>query len=344
MTTPFPISPEELTTHWLSAVLDCQVDAFSVKPLGEGVGILGLVTRVTLQGKAGPKTLIAKFQSPVADNRAVAGLYQMYEREITFYTEIAPTLTIRAPSCFHAGYDPDSRAFVLLLEDLDQYEVGDQVAGCSIAQCEQVVKALAKFHAETFKTTAFPSIERHNNEAQVTGMQAGFSAGWPVVKTLFPELISEQAGRLAPRLPDYLPALLGAITADPICISHGDMRLDNIFFGSDHIALVDFQAVSKSAPEHDLAYFLTQSPSDAVRNANDWVALYHTELTKLGVDYPLEDCRRRFTQCALYFLCYAVVICSALDLANERGRALGETLLGNSLRSIDALDAFDLLT
>jgi aminoglycoside phosphotransferase (APT) family kinase protein len=92
-----------------------------------------------------------------------------------------------------------------------------------------VVKALAKFHAETFKTTAFPSIERHNNEAQVTGMQPGFSAGWPVVKTLFPELISEQAGRLAPRLPDYLPALLDAITADPICISHGDMRLDNIF-------------------------------------------------------------------------------------------------------------------
>jgi hypothetical protein len=39
-----------------------------------------------------------------------------------------------------------------------------------------------------------------------------------------------------------------------------------------------------------------------------------------------------------------VVICSALDLANERGRALGETLLGNSLRAIEELDAFDLLT
>ena len=36
MTTLFPISPEVLTTHWLSAVLDCQVNAFSVKPFGEG--------------------------------------------------------------------------------------------------------------------------------------------------------------------------------------------------------------------------------------------------------------------------------------------------------------------
>ena len=78
MTTPFAISPEELTTHWLSAVLDCQVNAFSVKPLDEGVGILGLKTRVTLEGKGCPKkTLIAKFQSPVAENRAVAGLYQL---------------------------------------------------------------------------------------------------------------------------------------------------------------------------------------------------------------------------------------------------------------------------
>jgi hypothetical protein len=129
MTTPFAISPETLITHWLSAALDSQVDAFSVKPFGEGFGILGLKTRVTLEGKACPKTLIAKFQSPVAENRAVAGLYQLYERAITFYTEIAPTLSIRAPRCFHAGYDPDARAFVLLLEDLDHYEIGDQVAG-----------------------------------------------------------------------------------------------------------------------------------------------------------------------------------------------------------------------
>jgi hypothetical protein len=36
MTTPFAISPEALITHWLSAALDSQVDAFSVKPFGEG--------------------------------------------------------------------------------------------------------------------------------------------------------------------------------------------------------------------------------------------------------------------------------------------------------------------
>ena len=100
MTTPFAISPEALTTLWLSAALESQVDAFSVKPFGEGVGILGLKTPVTLEGKACPKTLIAKFQSPVAENRAVAGLYQLYERAITFYTEIAPTFRFAHPVVF----------------------------------------------------------------------------------------------------------------------------------------------------------------------------------------------------------------------------------------------------
>ena len=74
------------------------------------------------------------------------------------------------------------------------------------------------------------------------------------------------------------------------------------------------------------------------------VALYHEELSLCGVTYDIELSRARYRQCALYFLCYAVVICSALDLANERGKRLGETLLGNALRSIAELDAFDLLT
>ena len=340
----FPTAPDSLSTEWLSQVLGQPVESFSVKPLGEGVGILGLVTRVNLVGEGCPKTLIAKFQSPVVENRAVACTYDMYEREVAFYRDIAPTLTVRSPQCYHVDYDPASRAFIILLEDLQGYAIGDQVAGCSERECEQIVRTLARFHAETFETQAFETIQPHNSEAQVNGMQQGFTAGWPVVQTLFPELITPQAKAVAMRLPDALPKLLSDITRAPVCISHGDLRLDNVFFADDHIALVDFQAISKSAPEHDLAYFLTQSPSDQVRNARDWVALYHEELSLCGVTYDIELSRARYRQCALYFLCYAVVICSALDLANERGKRLGETLLGNALRSIAELDAFDLLT
>jgi hypothetical protein len=39
-----------------------------------------------------------------------------------------------------------------------------------------------------------------------------------------------------------------------------------------------------------------------------------------------------------------VIIAGTLDQANERGRNLAETLLGNSLRSVVELDALKLLS
>ena len=107
---------------------------------------------------------------------------------------------------------------------------------------------------------------------------------------------------------------------------------------------MDYQAVSKAAPEHDLAYFVTQSLSDEVRCAEDWVAVYHQHLTSEGLKYPLNASRERYRYCALYLTCYAVIIAGTLDQANKRGRNLAETLLGNSLRSLAELDALKLLS
>ena len=137
--------------------------------------------------------------------------------------------------------------------------------------------------------------------------------------------------------------LLEQMCADPICITHADVRLDNIFFDQDEIVLVDWQSVCTSAPEQDLAYFLTQSLGHDLRGARDWVGLYHQTLTDLGIDYDLDQCRARYRICALYLLCYAVIIAGTLDLGNERGRALGRTLFGNAMDALQALDAFALL-
>ena len=73
------------------------------------------------------------------------------------------------------------------------------------------------------------------------------------------------------------------------------------------------------------------------------MAEYHMALTQHGIDYPLETCRTRFTACAMYFLCYAVVIASALDLANERGQRLAETILTNCFSALVDLDALSLI-
>ena len=182
---------------------------------------------------------------------------------------------------------------------------------------------------------------------QRQGMIGGFQLGWPVVKTEFAEVlesaITPQQITLLDTMPDQVNRLLDIIHDGPLVIGHGDLRLDNIFFAEDSYALVDYQAISKASPEHDIAYFVTQSLSDEVRNAEDWVSVYHDHLTSDGIDYSLATSRERYRYCALYLVCYAVTIAGTLDQANERGRKLAETLLGNSLRSVAELEAFGLL-
>jgi len=339
-----PVTPDELTTAWLSEKLGFAVREFEVQYFGEGAGIIGLVTRVTISPEDGSaiKSIIAKFPSPAAENREVAAQFNMYGREVSFYNEIAPQIDLRVPACHFAAHNTENQDFVILMEDLTEYRIGDQVEGCSEEDACLVIEGIAKFHANTWNYSK-PNVVSHDNEMQVAGMVGGMAAGWPVVTETFADLIPKQADNLATRMGEAIPELLKQMCSTPVSIAHADVRLDNIFFGAKDIALVDWQSVCTSAPEQDLAYFVTQSLTDDVRNARDWVGMYHEALTRHGITYPESSCRARYRVCALYLSAYAVVIAGTLDLGNERGLALGRTLLGNCMRSLVELDAFSLL-
>ena len=339
----FPKTMSELSSEWLTEALGYPVTEFRAEILGEGVGVIGLVTRVSITSESGPKSMIAKFPSQVPENRGVGELYDMYGREYRFYTDIAPSIPLRIPECFHASYNPDNHDFVLLLEDLDTYRIGDQIEGCNAHETELVLKALASLHASTWQPDNFDQLVSHNNPMQRDGMIGGFEMGWPVVLHQFSDLVPDSARNIGDKMPGAIPKLLDTMCQDPVCVSQGDSRLDNIFFGDDEVVIIDWQAISASAPEHDVAYFLTQSLQQDVYEAKDWVQVYHDELTRLGIEYPIEQCRERFIVCALYLLCYAVVIAGTLDLSNERGETMARTLLANCLRSLDSLNAFELL-
>lgn len=344
----FPTTPEALTDDWLSEALGVAVSGHRVERFGEGTGVIGLVTRVHLQAPDGPTTLIAKFPSPAPENRAVAATYDMYGREVRFYQDIAAKLPMRTAECYFAAHDPTTQDFVLLLEDLIGYRIGDQVAGCTLEEARAVVDAIAALHAITWTGAAFPGLESHASDMQRDGMVGGFQLGWPVVLESFADLVPDSARSAGEKMPDAIGGLLARMCSEPVCLSHADVRLDNIFFGSNgEVVLVDWQSACTSAPEQDLAYFLTQSVPQEVLAQEDLVGRYHAALqgalTPKGVDYPIEQCRERYRVCALYLLCYAVVIAGTLDMGNERGQQLARTLLGNSLSALDEMQAFELL-
>ena len=338
----FPRSPEELSTDWLIEAVGHKVDSFAVEYFSEGTGVIGQVIRIMLESDAGPASVIAKFPSPVVDNRAVAEAYDMYGREVQFYRDSAPLLALRTPHCYYAAFEPSNHNFVILLEDLHDLRIGDQVAGCSLAEAQAVVDTLAEMHASAWQPTDF-GIGSHNSSMQRDGMIGGFRLGWPVVEAEFGDLIPASAKNVGEAMPNAIGNLLDTMCADPVCFTHADVRLDNIFFGDGEVVFVDWQSICTSAPEQDLAYFLTQSVPSAVRAQEDLIARYHAGLLEHEIEYDLDRCRDRYRVCSLYLLCYAVVIAGTLDMGNERGKTLARTLLGNSLTALDELNAFELL-
>ncbi len=339
----FPGRVEDLSAVWLSEVLGWPVRDFRVRSLGEGVGVIGQVRRIELESKNGPSTIVAKFASPVTENRAVAETYNMYGREVQFYAEIASQVPVRSPQCYFGAFDEGSGDFILLLEDLQGYRVGDQVAGCTLAEARQILSALAGLHASTWQQECFDDIILHDNPMQRDGMIAGFQMGWPVVLEQFGDLVPEAARKVGDRYADNVPQLLEEMCREPVCLNHADVRLDNVFFDDEGIVLVDWQSICRSAPEQDVAYFITQSVPKAVRDREDLLAYYHDELTRRGVGYSLEECLRRYEVTALYLLSYAVVIAGTLDMGNARGVQLARTLLDGAMSELVALDAFRLI-
>jgi hypothetical protein len=340
----FPVSPDQLTTDWLSVTLGYQVDGLEIVFFSEGTGVMSWVMRILLDtADDKPNSLIAKFPSSSAVNREGAKRYNMYGREVNFYQEIAADVKIYTPECYFSAFDPVSNQFIILLEDLTSWQIGDQVSGCTLAEAKSVITALARFHASGWQPTHYPDLPSHGGAQQTEGMQATYPIGWPVVIEQFGDLIPESVRAAGEKVPQYIPSLLARMCQEPVCITHADLRLDNIFFKDGEIALVDWQSTCTSSPEQDLAYFLTQSVPASVRQQEDLVAWYHRELTEQGISYDLSQCRERYTVSTLYLVCYAVVIAGTLDLGNERGRELGQTIIKNTFGALTELDAFSLI-
>src|SRR5262245_59856951 len=134
---PIPGAPQELTAAWLTAALRAggvlraaAVADFACEPLGGGEGLIGQLARVRLRcdppEEGAPATLIAKFPSAHAANRAIGMRMGFYEVEGRFYQEIAEDVDLRTARCYFTGVRPETEEFLLLLEDLAPARCGDQ--------------------------------------------------------------------------------------------------------------------------------------------------------------------------------------------------------------------------
>jgi hypothetical protein len=114
--------------------------------------ILSHITRLRLtyaeEAPGAPSTLILKTSLP---ERIGNPSWDAGRQEVAFYNDVAATMRVKlVPHCFDSHWEADTRAWHLLLEDLtDSHLVASTwPLPPSAEQCEKIVRARARFHAQ----------------------------------------------------------------------------------------------------------------------------------------------------------------------------------------------------
>jgi thiamine kinase-like enzyme len=239
------------------------------------------------------------------------------------------------------------------MEDLAPARVGDQVVGCSKAQSELAIRELAKFHAAWWESPRLADLDwvwAFNNPVRSQAAVVGYANAWEPFKQLWANKVPPAVLELGEKFPAAIPKLLDRLAAAPVTISHGDYRLDNLFFatpeGGDPLAVVDWQVMTIGNGLFDLAYFMSSAVPPADRRANEThlLHMYHDILLEGGVEnYGFDQCLLDYRTGILFCWQYAVIILGSLDTANERGLALFNDVLDRFVSAIVDLDAIELL-
>lgn len=290
---------------WLTEVLhragvgaDRVVESCSARSIGTGQ--VGENVRFTLTWSAGetsvPPSVVAKFPSRSEVSRSTAVQVDTYRREVGFYRDVRPQVSIRTPEILHLGWDEETHDFVLVMEDMRGSEQGDQIQGCTVARAEAVVDEIVGLHAPTWGRTdelaaldwlSFPSADR-------TGQLGGlFAMTLPGFEQRFRGRIDREHLEIGHRIVERYERLAALTTAwagggGAWCLTHSDYRLDNILFGvTDHappVTVVDWQTVSVGIGPADVAYFLGAGllPADRRHHERELVDRYAAGLHRAG--------------------------------------------------------------
>jgi hypothetical protein len=308
-----PERPEELTPEWLSGALGWPIRGVEREIVGKGQGFLGDIVRLHLASDApdAPRSVIAKL--PKKANRAMGEMLGVYEREILFFQELAGSVPARTPEIYFSHFDRDAgsekqklilktfdrlpgfmmplvailgarvaaakeRKYLMIMEDLGKFDVGDQLAGASIDRCALVLGHIAETHRHFWNSKEL--------EEKFWLLPMDIDARmrqWMFKKSLpaFREIASDSMRPILDWLAANCAKLMISFTRDaPRTLVHCDLRLDNVCFEPDGCAYLDWQLTRVGPAAYDIAYFLGGAlpPETTASEERELVREYHRKL------------------------------------------------------------------
>lgn len=348
-TAAVPGGIDEVDAGWLTEALctdagleGATVDDVRAEQIAMDSGFSSLLYRLHLTGTGVPSTLIAKLPA-ASEARGAMELLGGYRREVSFYRDVAGRAPMDTPRVYSARMADDGVDFVLLLEDLSDWNNADHLAGLSMDRARVCIGQLAGLHAwacEAAVLDQFPSIDTPIARDLLV---PAFGPGWEIYRAHtsanVPLAVASFAERFAECAVEALPVLAGRDM-----LLHGDIRADNLFFSGDRMKVVDFQFTARGAGAADVAYLVTQGLPAAVREGHDEALLreYLDHLAAHGVsDYGFDEAWRHYRFAAVYLMVLPVITLNGWDAMPERSRRLCLTLTDRAVAAIDATGALE---
>ena len=370
------LAGEGLLTSARVTQLNCRV-------IGEETGFLGLVAILTPRYSSSepkaPTSLILKIPTPLK-NRKLGQSLGVYEKEIRFYRDLKPMLNVRTPghyfSALDAYDDPDEvllrlarinrlpmvvvgliaiawnlwvgffpRHYVLLIEDLSRYRMGDQLTGCSKHDAKRALSAMATLHAQFWDSDLLDHL-RWIVPAEMTGK---------LIHLMYLQSIEQYKKAEKTTLSKRQLTLIDWIKRRGIALTeiqshcartllHGDFRLDNLCFDdqSDDALILDWQTMTTGSAGTDLAYFLSAALSlDASESdVDELIRYYRSALERRGVVISEESLFWQYEVGMLSMLhrVAPVMVQDHLELGDDRGPELMQSWINKTFKRLERVD------
>lgn len=350
----------DITPEWVQGVLrgsgaleaGVSVTGVEVERIGEGVGVLSILQRITPTYSAqtsAPASVVIKYPTDDPGQRFTADALAFYAREIIFYRDIAPSAPFRTAVCHGAAIATDSTDFTVVMEDISGMRNLNQLEGVSIDDAYVLIDALADFHAQWWQSPDLPGMQDVfqplSNPVYHMVLPSLWDAGWPIATEILSDAIpagTEGIGTLWSQKCQWVLDTL----MQPQTLCHGDYRADNLMFDGANPAVIDFQIVGCGSGVYDLGYFVSQSLTPDVRSGRDreLVDRYVARLATHGITLDRDEAWRQYRIVVTFCAIYSVTNLPQYGNMNDRGQSLMRDMLNRALLAVadvDGLGAID---
>jgi hypothetical protein len=339
-TAEVPSNINGVTPQWLTAVLDgATVDDVRVEQIALDSGFSSRLYRVHLSGDAVPVSLIVKLPAESEAGEAMRMLGG-YAREVAFYRHVAGRAPLGTPRVYAARMAENAADFILVLEDLQDWDNADHLAGLSLDRARCCISQLAGLHAWSTDAanadalSEFPSLDMPMTRDL---LPAAFEPAWSVYCEKASAPIPDAVAGYAQRFVELAPVAMDALSERSMLI-HGDIRADNMFFAGDKLKVVDFQLSARGAGASDIGYLVSQGLPTEVRRGQDEALIreYLDRLTDRGVtDYSFDEAWRHYRFAVAYFVVLPLMPLLGWDSLPERSRELCMRLVERAVATIE---------